>query len=181
MKKSIITIGLVLITLIVLLTQFGIQIGNVRIGKQLDLKVKQNYNFEKSNFYKEYYSKSDLIVLNLWATWCQPCIEEIPVLNTIKEDYKEEQIKFLSLSIDSDSLKLVNFNNTKKFKFNDITFANLQYRNAILNIIENKRADKWISSHSIPKTYLIKDKKVLFKFEGIIEDKELKEVINKYK
>jgi thiol-disulfide isomerase/thioredoxin len=78
-KKTIIILGIIFI-LIILLFQFGIQIGNVRIGKQIDLKTKQDYRFEQSNFYSDFYSKDDLIVLNLWATWCEPCVKEMPEL-----------------------------------------------------------------------------------------------------
>lgn len=179
MKKIIIILGIVLVTLLLLLTQFGIQIGNVRLGKQIDLKVKQNVNFEESVFYKEYYSKSNLIVLNLWATWCEPCVGEIPQLNAVKEFYKNENIDFLSLSVDNDSVKLIKFNNTHKFKFNDITMSNLKYRNAILNVIENKKPDAWISGSSVPVTYLIKNSKVVEKINGQIEREELIKLINK--
>lgn len=53
MKKALKFIGFGLILLILFLTQFGIDIGNIRIGKQLDLKTKQNYNFSESNFAKK--------------------------------------------------------------------------------------------------------------------------------
>ena len=74
MKKIILRVGLAICILVFLLTQFGVQIGGIRIGKQMDLKVTQDTNFEKSDFFKEYYSKDKLIVLNLWATWFKPCV-----------------------------------------------------------------------------------------------------------
>jgi thiol-disulfide isomerase/thioredoxin len=179
-KKTIIILGIIFI-LIILLFQFGIQIGNVRIGKQIDLKTKQDYRFEQSNFYSDFYSKDDLIVLNLWATWCEPCVKEMPELNSIKTLYKYEPVVFLSLSVDTDSLKLEKFNKTEKFKFNDITFLDLKYKNAILNTIENRKVDQWISSYSVPVTYLIKNKKVVAKFDGTVEKVELTNAIEKYK
>ncbi len=32
------------------------------------------------------YKKNNLTLLNLWATWCHPCKEEIPVLKKIYQD-----------------------------------------------------------------------------------------------
>lgn len=181
MKKKVITFGVILFVIILFLSQFGIEIGNIRIGKQLDLSIKQNSNFEKSDFYKKYYSKEKLIVLNIWATWCEPCIEEIPILNEEKENNIDKNVEFLSLSIDTDSVKLQKFLNTKKFEYNDITILNLEYRNAIINTLENKKADKWISSTIIPMTYIIKNKQIVYKFNGEVEKNEIKQQINKFK
>lgn len=173
MKKALKIIGFGLILIILFLTQFGIDIGNIRIGKQIDLKTKQNYNFSESNFAKYEFKSNDLVILNLWATWCQPCIEEIPVLNEVQKKYSKNNIHFISLSVDNDSIKLVQFLEKKKFNFKDITIENLKYRNAILNTLEGKKSDKWISSHSVPITYLIKNKKVLKKIDGTVEKEEL--------
>lgn len=179
-KKSLIVLS-IFILIIFLLFQFGIQIGNVRIGKQVDLKTKQNYNFKTSDFYKTYYSSSNITVLNLWATWCEPCIEEMPSLNDVKQKYEKDSINFISISIDKDSIKMINFNKKGKFKFEDITIKNLEFRNAILNTLENRKPDKWISSNSVPITYIIKNKKVLKKIDGTIGKDELINLIEKYK
>ena len=181
MKKKLSLIGVLFIILIIILSQFGFEIGNLRIGKQVDLHTKQNKNFKQSNFYRNYYSKDKLVILNLWATWCKPCIAEIPMLNKVKEKYSKINVEFISLSIDTDSVKLVNFNNKKIFKFNDITLIDLKYRNAIINTLENKKADNWISSTSVPVTYFIKNNKVITKIEGQIEKDELIEQIEKLK
>lgn len=179
MKKFLIGLGVIILILIILSTQFGFEIGNVRIGKQMDLKTHQDKNFSDSDFFKNYYSKDKLTVLNLWATWCVPCVEEIPELNSIREQYKDDSINFISISVDNDSIKLINFLNKDKFKFKDITISNLKYRNAILNSLENRTPDKWISSQSVPITYLIKNKKVVGKIDGTIEKQELIELIEK--
>jgi len=181
MKKIFWFFGFAILAIIILLTQFGIEIGNVRIGKQNDMYKKQNFNFEDSPFYKEYYSKEGLVVLNLWATWCAPCVEEMPILNEVKSYYKNQNIKFISLSIDTDSVKLKNFISKGNFDYLDVTFKNIEFKNAILNTLENKKTDEWISSTTIPKTYLIKNGKVLFKFEGEIAKDELIKIIDKEK
>src|SRR5690606_11457628 len=144
-----------------LIFQFGIQIGNVRLGKQLDLKTTQSADFSQSLFYKNYYTKDKLTVLNVWATWCVPCINEMPMLNQVKRNFQNDAIEFLSISVDKDSLRFVKFNEKGTFNFHDITMADLKYRNAILNTLEGNEPDKWISSYSIPITYLLKDNKVL--------------------
>lgn len=181
MKKILISSIVVIFIIIVLLLQFGVQIGNVRIGKQMDLKTPQDTNFESSSFYSNYYSQDQLTVLNLWATWCVPCVEEIPELNAVKEHYKNESLNFISLSVDNDSVRLVKFLTKGKFKFTDVTMDNLKYRNAILNTLEGEKTDKFISSQSVPKTYLIKNNKVVARVDGTIEKDELINLIEKNK
>ena len=38
--------------------------------------------------------------VDVWATWCGPCKAEIPYLKEVEEEFKEENIAFVSISID---------------------------------------------------------------------------------
>ena len=56
------------------------------------------------------------IVLNFWATWCAPCVKEMPDLDRLNALLKKEGIDVLALSVDRDALRL-----SKKFyKINEI-------------------------------------------------------------
>lgn len=44
--------------------------------------------------------KGKTIVLNFWATWCEPCREEMPELSTLHEEGKSKNIVVLGLAID---------------------------------------------------------------------------------
>jgi thiol-disulfide isomerase/thioredoxin len=41
-----------------------------------------------------------LIVLDFWASWCVPCIKEIPVLTRLYEDYKDKGLEIIGISLD---------------------------------------------------------------------------------
>lgn len=41
-----------------------------------------------------------LLVLNFWATWCPPCIEEFPSLSAMAQDMKAKNIVVLGVSVD---------------------------------------------------------------------------------
>ncbi len=46
-------------------------------------------------------NKSDsVLVISFWATFCKPCIEEIPYLQNISNKYKDEKVKLLLVSLD---------------------------------------------------------------------------------
>ncbi|MGH9666928.1 MAG: TlpA family protein disulfide reductase [Bryobacteraceae bacterium] len=44
-----------------------------------------------------------LLVLNFWATWCAPCIEELPSLNQFAKTMKDQGVVVLAISADQDA------------------------------------------------------------------------------
>lgn len=42
--------------------------------------------------------RGQIIVLNLWATWCSPCLEEIPELNRLQQTYRDQGIVVIMIS-----------------------------------------------------------------------------------
>jgi len=43
-----------------------------------------------------------LLVLNFWASWCQPCAEETPSLNRFAQEYANKGVVVLGVSVDKD-------------------------------------------------------------------------------
>ena len=43
-----------------------------------------------------------LLVLNFWATWCPPCIEELPSLNAFQRQFANSGVVVLGISVDKD-------------------------------------------------------------------------------
>ncbi|MEN8214229.1 MAG: TlpA disulfide reductase family protein [Pseudomonadota bacterium] len=41
-----------------------------------------------------------ILVLNFWATWCQPCREETPGFVELQEKYREQGVQFVGIAID---------------------------------------------------------------------------------
>jgi len=46
--------------------------------------------------------KGKYTYIDVWATWCGPCIREIPSLKKVEEDYHDKNIQFVSVSIDKE-------------------------------------------------------------------------------
>ena len=66
-------------------------------------------NFEYENNNGEWVKLSDFrgkyVLIDLWATWCKPCIEEMPYLKEIENTLNDENIEFIAISIDKDKVK----------------------------------------------------------------------------
>ena len=46
--------------------------------------------------------KGHPIVVNFWASWCGPCVEEMPALSQIQREYAKKGIQFVGLGVDSE-------------------------------------------------------------------------------
>jgi thiol-disulfide isomerase/thioredoxin len=51
--------------------------------------------------------RGKVLVINFWATWCPPCQEEIPKLNQLLQQYKNDGLVVIGIALDKDSLNLV--------------------------------------------------------------------------
>lgn len=120
----------------------------------------------------------DVLVINFWATFCKPCVAEIPSFIKTVDKYKSSQVKLLLVSLDLPSYypaKIASF--VKKNNFNT-NIAWLEETNA--DYFCPKIDSSW--SGSIPATLILNTKTGYRKFyEGEMKDAEfetmLKEVI----
>ncbi|MBA3286374.1 MAG: AhpC/TSA family protein [Nitrosopumilus sp.] len=85
---------------------------NTLLGKQFneDLSaIKSLYDFnliDTSGGIVNFSSfKDKYLVIDFWASWCKPCIDNIPAWNQLIKDYGSKNIKFISISLDEDIQK----------------------------------------------------------------------------
>lgn len=89
--------------------------------------------------------KGKRILLNFWATWCRPCIEEMPSLLKSKTILEKENYVFL-LATDQSTEKIKSFIERKNFDFNYIrltgSFAQLKIQALPVTFIYNEKGEK---------------------------------------
>lgn len=67
--------------------------------------------------------KGKITVIKIWATWCGPCVMEIPHLNELEKKYHSDtNIVFLAITDDS-SEKIRNFLSSHQFAYEHVTDA----------------------------------------------------------
>ncbi len=90
----------------------------------------QNKNFSKAPDFElddingETYELSDFIgdgpvLITFWATWCKPCMEDLPHYNAIYEKYKDRNFKMIAISEDTERslAKVVPYIRSHGYKF----------------------------------------------------------------
>jgi thiol-disulfide isomerase/thioredoxin len=98
--------------------------------------------------------KGKVVFINFWATWCPPCIAEMPSIHKLYQQFKDNKnIVFLMVDVDNNLNKSQKFMENRKFDLKVFTPA-------------SQIPPNYLGS-SIPTTLLINKKgKIVFKHEG---------------
>jgi thiol-disulfide isomerase/thioredoxin len=51
--------------------------------------------------------KGKVVIVNIWATWCPPCVAETPSLDKLYKMFKDEGLELLAVSVDKNGKKVV--------------------------------------------------------------------------
>jgi len=93
-----------------------------------------------------------LHVVNFWATWCKPCVQELPYFEAASETFKTEAVKFIFISLDFDqqvNSKLLPFLNDNPLP-GEVWWLNEKKLNTMIDKVEKN----W--SGAIPFTLFLK-------------------------
>lgn len=114
-------------------------------------------------------------VFNFWATWCKPCIEELPVFEEFNSN-KNSKVKIILISLDF----------SKNIKTKLIPYIQNNNIESKVILLSDPDSNYWINeinsdwSGAIPATLLVKRGNKVF-IEGKINKEELQNNINKLK
>lgn len=61
--------------------------------------------------------KNKVVFINFWATWCPPCVAEMPDIHDLYLDTQNDEIEFVLISLDDDFQKAKDFVKRKEFDF----------------------------------------------------------------
>lgn len=114
-------------------------------------------------------------VVNFWATWCGPCVKEMPYFEKLGSDRSDQQFRVLLVTLDfAENLQ------SKVVPF----VANKGIKNDVL-LLDEGNPNKWIPrvseqwSGAIPATLFVNTKKKTRHFhEGSFEEFELEELLS---
>lgn len=117
-------------------------------------------------------------VINFWATWCVPCVEELPYFESLNKKYASKKFKMLLVSLDF----------SKMVESRVIPFVKKKDLKAEVVILSDPNANEWIEkvskdwSGAIPATVIYRNEDWYFFEQSFTEatlEEEIKKVITK--
>jgi cytochrome c biogenesis protein CcmG/thiol:disulfide interchange protein DsbE len=101
--------------------------------------------------------RGQVVVLNFWATWCPPCIEETPSMVKMQTHLKDKGVVVLAISVDADDAAYHRF--LKSYNVNMVTVRD-----------EARKASSLYGTFGWPESYVIDRKGVIRrKFIGAVD------------
>ncbi|MBI5894098.1 MAG: TlpA family protein disulfide reductase [Deltaproteobacteria bacterium] len=111
--------------------------------------------------------KGSPVVLNFWASWCGPCREEAPALESVYKKYKDKEVVFIGIAVQDRKEKSLKY--IKEFS---ITYLN--------GADDTGKIAEDYKIYGVPKTIVIdKEGKIRFDRTGGIKEDELEWEIEK--
>ena len=152
------------------LSSFAQQKKEAKVYQSNGIQVK-SYDFDSFEHYLKY-DNDATYVINFWATWCVPCVKELPFFEEINKKYKNDKIKVILVSLDM----------PKKVETSLIPFLLKRKMTAEVVLLDDPDANSWIEkvdkdwSGAIPATYIYNKKGRVF-FEKSFTFEELEKEI----
>jgi peroxiredoxin len=101
--------------------------------------------------------KGQIVVLNFWATWCAPCVEEVPSLVRMQQRMKTKGVTVLAVSVDVDDSNYRRF--VKDHSVNLLTVRD-----------SDQKSNALYGTFKFPETYIIDRNGVMRrKFIGAVD------------
>ncbi len=109
-----------------------------------------------------------ILIINFWATWCPPCLKEIPEFIQLQTEYAEQNVQFIGIAIDEPHL------------VDDyLSFIDINYPVLIAESDGGELSQKLGNSvNAIPFTAIVnKQKQIIFYRPGELSRQRLRELI----
>ena len=89
------------------------QSGNLTVGEEIpDFAA---IDLDGANVTLSEFRDREVVVLDFWATWCQPCIQSMPALHALNDEFDERGAEFLAVNVGEEPELVRDFLQDKEF------------------------------------------------------------------
>ena len=133
---------------------------NQMVNKKIPEIILEDFNNKNSKIDQNIFLQKDFVLINIWASWCVPCLIEHPFLMSLKNKNK---IDIIGINYKDETTNAQNF--LKK------------YGNPYSRIGVDKKGEVTIQlgAYGVPETYVLKKGLIIFKHIGPINE----DIVNK--
>lgn len=136
-----------------------------------NVAVFDNYSSLKKEILSD---KNTIYVVNFWATWCGPCVKELPHFEQLNSENKNIKVVLVSLDFKNTlESKLKPFLKKKSIKSEVVLLTDTDYNSWLPQVDK-----EW--SGSIPATLIIKNGQQFFAEKSFSSYAELNQYVNKF-
>lgn len=89
--------------------------------------------------------RGKIVLLDFWATWCGPCLPEIPHLKSIQANHSEKELQIIGIALEDDPGKLIKF----------LTEKQMNWPHVLQSGRWNDELSELYNITGIPQTYII--------------------------
>lgn len=147
-----------------------------KVEKQNGKKVAPNFIWNENGKQMSLNDlKGKVVLVNLWATWCGPCIKEMPDLSKVSDELKDKNFRMLGMNIfqQEGSKKVEDF-----LKTNPVTYTVLDGNREVVDAFSEASGS---NIEAVPTTFIIdKDGKIAETIVGARPKEVFLSTINKY-
>ncbi|MBK8518479.1 MAG: TlpA family protein disulfide reductase [Saprospiraceae bacterium] len=154
--------GRILFSLFLIFFFSGLHAQSIKSYENFDDLAKDNFKNNDTTY-----------VINFWATWCKPCVKELPFFEAFKQKVSDEKIKIILVSLDFKNQvesHLLPFLKKNKYTSETLVLTDKDY-NTWLPLVDTD----W--EGSIPATILIGGSKKLFAEREFASEDDLSEFV----
>lgn len=109
-------------------------------------------------------------IVNFWATWCEPCVEEIPILIRIQQKFKGVEVIGVSMDEPENEASVKKFIATHKIPYRIVLRQGQDFERMV-----NSIDPSWIGA--LPATFIFKNGKRVYSKVGLLNEEELLRVL----
>jgi len=113
--------------------------------------------------------RGKILIINFWATWCPPCLKEIPDFIALQNEYADKNVQFIGIAID-----------TSELVADYLTFIDINYP-ILMAEVEGQQLAKQLGNvvNAVPFTIVVNaNNEIIYRHPGELSKTKIRQIID---